>query len=126
MSGAVMATRDIVVIAASAGGISALTELMQALDGYSGSVLVAVHMSPNSPGVLPSILERAGGITATFARDGEPLKGGHIYVARPDYHLMVKDRRIELSHGPKENGFRPAADPCFAPPPGALDAASSP
>jgi two-component system chemotaxis response regulator CheB len=108
-----MAMRDIVVVGASAGGVNALIDLAHNLSGFSGSIIVVVHMAATSPGVLPSLLARASGLVGKFAANGEGLHAGHIYVSRPDYHLLIKDRRLELAHGPKENGFRPAADPLF-------------
>ncbi len=108
-----MPTRDIVVIGASAGGVSALIELMQNLHGFPGTLLITLHVSLDSPGMLPSLLAKAGGFPAAFPKNGQPIQPGHIYVAPADYHLLIKHRRIELSHGPRENGFRPAVDPMF-------------
>src|SRR5262249_19081829 len=36
-----------------------------------------------------------------------------IYVAPPDNHLLIDDRVLRITHGPKENRFRPAIDPLF-------------
>jgi two-component system chemotaxis response regulator CheB len=52
-------------------------------------------------------------LPASHARDGEAIRPGHIYVAPPDFHMLVRDDRIELSHGPRENHSRPAVDPLF-------------
>jgi two-component system chemotaxis response regulator CheB len=38
---------------------------------------------------------------------------GHIYIGPPDHHLLLERRRIQVTRGPKENGFRPAVDPLF-------------
>src|SRR5215471_10119935 len=46
-------------------------------------------------------------------KHGEPIKPGHIYVAKPNHHLLVLPGHVELGTGPRENGFRPAADPLF-------------
>src|SRR5262249_1015862 len=38
---------------------------------------------------------------------------GHIYIAPPDHHLLLKQGYIRVTRGPKENGHRPAVDPTF-------------
>jgi len=43
----------------------------------------------------------------------ERLRPGTIYVAAPDYHLVIEPGRIRGTKGPKENRFRPAIDPLF-------------
>jgi two-component system chemotaxis response regulator CheB len=109
-----MATRDVIVIGASAGGLQALTELSASFPkDLAASVFVVVHTSPNNPGVLPTILERFGPLTASYAVDDEEIRLGHINVAPPDHHLLVKPGRIRVPRGPEENGFRPAVDPLF-------------
>ena len=50
---------------------------------------------------------------ATHAVDGEPIRPGGIYVARPAYHLVLEVDRVRLTKGPKENRFRPAVDTLF-------------
>lgn len=45
--------------------------------------------------------------------NGETITPGVIYVAPPDYHLLVEDGKMELWHGPKENRNRPAINPLF-------------
>jgi two-component system, chemotaxis family, protein-glutamate methylesterase/glutaminase len=109
-----MAARDIIVIGASAGGLQALTELSTSFPkDLSAAVFVVIHTSPNNSGVLPAILERSGPLTASFAVDDEEFRLGHIYVAPPDHHLLVKPGRVRVPRGPEENGFRPAVDPLF-------------
>jgi two-component system chemotaxis response regulator CheB len=53
------------------------------------------------------------GRRATFARHGEKLEPGRIYVAPPDHHLLLENDHLELSRGPRENWARPAIDPLF-------------
>jgi two-component system chemotaxis response regulator CheB len=52
-------------------------------------------------------------LPAVHAKDGEPIVKGQIYIAPPDYHLLVKPEYITLSRGPTENNHRPAIDPLF-------------
>ena len=47
------------------------------------------------------------------ATGGEQLTSGHVYVAPPDHHLVVRDRRALVVRGPHENGLRPSIDVLF-------------
>lgn len=102
-----------IVIGASAGGIQALLDLVSELPADFGApVLVVVHIG-RSRSVLPKLIERAGVLPATHARDGDRVRSGHIHVAPPDFHMLLRGDRIALSHGPRENHSRPAIDPLF-------------
>jgi len=106
--------RDIVVIGASAGGIDALKKIVGALPaGFRAALFVVIHMAPNSPGVLGTILERAGRLPATMVTSRERFESGRIYVAAPDHHLLIDKDAVYATKGPKENRFRPAVDPLF-------------
>jgi two-component system chemotaxis response regulator CheB len=103
---------SIVVIGASAGGLATLQELVRHLPpDLPAALFVVLHTAPNFESALPEILGRAGPLPAVHARDGEPLRTGMITVAPPDYHLLIRFDRVELSHGPRENHARPAVDP---------------
>jgi len=110
-----MPGKDIVVIGTSTGGIEALKALAAGLPrDFRASLFVVLHTAPHGLGILPEILERAGPLPASNARDWEPIEPGHIYVAPPDYHLLVeRTGHVRITQGPKENRFRPAVDPLF-------------
>lgn len=109
-----MQRRNIVVVGASAGGIEALLQVVRALPATTEAALfVTVHFPVGGTSVLPQILSRAGPLPAAHATDGEPIVARRIYVAPPDYHLLVHDGTVRLSRGPRENGYRPAIDPMF-------------
>jgi two-component system chemotaxis response regulator CheB len=104
----------IVVVGTSSGGIEALRTIVAALpEDFPVAVCVVMHTAPEAPGVLPDILGRASRLVAVHPRDGERLKAGRIYVAPPDYHLVLEPGRLRVTKGPKENRFRPAIDPLF-------------
>jgi two-component system chemotaxis response regulator CheB len=106
--------RDVVVIGASAGGIEPLTTVVRALPAdLPAAVFVVVHTPPHAASRLPQLLSRAGALPAAHAVDGERVVAGHIYVARPDHHLLVRPDTVEVSRGPRENHTRPAIDPLF-------------
>jgi two-component system chemotaxis response regulator CheB len=106
--------RDIIVIGASAGGIKALKELAAALpEDLPAAVFVVLHLAPTKPSILPQILSRAGPLPALHPSNDQPVETGYIYVAPPDHHLLLRDGRIRVFRGPKENAHRPAVDPLF-------------
>ena len=106
--------RRIVVVGASAGGIEALSALLALLPAdFGAAIFVVVHVSADSPGVLPSILARAGVLPVEPATNGGDIRPGRVYVAPPDRHLLLEPGSIRVTRGPKENRFRPAIDPLF-------------
>jgi two-component system chemotaxis response regulator CheB len=107
-------SRDIVVVAASAGGVEALRGLLSYFPGpIPATVLIVLHVPAVGGKVLPRILGRAGLLPASAAADGEVPQPGHVYVAPPDCHILLVGDKIRLSRGPRHNGHRPAADPLF-------------
>ena len=108
------ADERIIVIGASAGGFEAFKKIVQELPGdFLPPIFIVWHMSPDVPGILPHVLNRENKIYAAHAVDKEEIKSNRIYVAPPDHHMLIRDGRIQITHGPKENRFRPAIDPLF-------------
>jgi two-component system chemotaxis response regulator CheB len=73
-------------------------------------VLIVLHLPPTAPSVLPQILQRVTRAKVKHAADREPLSRGVIYVAPPDFHLLVDGLTLRLGAGARENGHRPAID----------------
>lgn len=107
--------RDTIVIGASAGGIDAIRRLLPAFERtLEAAILVVIHMPANGSSVMDEVLSRSTRLETTFARDGEPILPGRVYIAPPDRHLLVDPGdRVKLWHGPHENHSRPAIDPLF-------------
>ena len=109
-----MATKDLIVIGSSAGGVDALCRLCAALpDDLPAAVFVAQHLSPSGRSVLPQLLDRAGPLPALAPVDGQAFERGHVYVASPDHHMLVREGRILMRRGPYENRTRPAVNALF-------------
>ncbi|HWO18284.1 MAG TPA: chemotaxis protein CheB [Kofleriaceae bacterium] len=105
---------DVIAIGASAGGIEVLLEMVRELpEDLPASVFVVVHVLPSHVSTLPEILSARGPLPARHPLHDEKIIPGHIYVAPPDNHLLVRQGTMEVVRGPKENGHRPAADALF-------------
>jgi two-component system, chemotaxis family, protein-glutamate methylesterase/glutaminase len=105
---------DIIVIGASAGGLTAFETIVSQLpSNFPAAVFIVWHISPDYPSLLPEILARSTSLPVKHASGKEPIRPGHIYVAPPDHHLLVEWGYVRLSRGPKENRFRPAIDVLF-------------
>ncbi|MBV9503235.1 MAG: chemotaxis protein CheB [Acidobacteriaceae bacterium] len=109
-----MPKHDIFAIGASAGGVEALEKLVAQLPAdFPGALLVVLHLLPRTRSFLPGLLTRAGRLPATHPGDGEKVEQGRIYVAPPDYHLVIERDHIHLSLGPKEQHHRPCINVLF-------------
>ena len=105
----------IITIGASAGGLNAISELVSQLDAEMDiAVLVVVHLSKVGLGsYLVHSLQKYTALGCSMAENGEEIKAGHIYLAPPDEHLLIKDGRIMIGDGPAENRWRPSIDVLF-------------
>ena len=104
----------IIVIGASTGGFEAFKTLIKGLPpDFDASIFIVWHMSPDIRGVLPQVLNRVNSIVAAHAYHNEAIQPNRIYVAPPDHHMLVEKGKVLITHGPKENRFRPAVDPLF-------------
>jgi two-component system chemotaxis response regulator CheB len=106
--------KDIIVVGASAGGVSALQELVAGLpQDLEASLFVVLHLHSSDPSYLREILQRRTKLPVAQANGRDPIRPGQIWVARPDYHLVVDEQDVYLTRGPKENRNRPAIDALF-------------
>ncbi len=109
-----MTTRTIVVVGASAGGVEALGRLCAGLPAdFPAAICVVQHLSPDAHSMLDKLLGRAGQLPVSVPQDGEPVLPGHVYVAPPDWHMLLRPGRLLLRRGPHENRSRPSIDVLF-------------
>lgn len=109
-----MLKRDIIVIGASAGGIEATHRLLKVLPAdLNAAVFIVIHLSPNTPSVLARILSKDVKMTVCNPEDGQKIEMGRIYVAPPNWHLILKPGMMRLGSGPRENRSRPSVDALF-------------
>jgi two-component system, chemotaxis family, protein-glutamate methylesterase/glutaminase len=107
--------RNLIVIGTSAGGLETLDALIGQLpDSLPASIFIVQHMAPENTG--EALLRRLGkhkSFRCELARDGEKFAPGRIYIAPPDYHLLVKKDHVLVTKGARENRYRPGIDPLF-------------
>lgn len=103
----------LIVIGASTGGLAALRKIFSRLPAdFPAPILVVMHIG-SMESVLPAILSSSTDLPVRHAANEVPLQAGTILIGPSDYHLLVEDSHVRLSHGPKENHARPAIDPLF-------------
>lgn len=104
-----------VVIGTSAGGLEALTRLVEDLPaGYRLPLLVVQHVPPNGPTQLAEIFSRKTALRVTEARDKAPVEGATLYFAAPGYHLLIeRDLSLALSQDDPVHFSRPSIDVLF-------------
>ncbi len=106
---------DAVVIGVSAGGLKALRTILPALSPYFPvPVLVVQHLSPQADDFLARFLNEISQVKVKEADEKEPLLPGTVYLAPPNYHLLVEtDKTLSLSVEGRVNYARPSIDVLF-------------
>lgn len=105
-----------VALAASAGGLKALTVVLAALPETFGATIVVVqHLDPKHPSVVAQILDRRTPLRVVQASEGAQLQAGMVFIAPPARHLVVTpDHRAALLSTAPVHYVRPSADVLFS------------
>ncbi len=105
----------VVAVAASAGGLKALTRLFSALPAeFPAAVVVVQHLAPTYRSLLALILSRCTELEVLEAREGQRLRPGTVSIAPPNHHVLVNaDRTLSLSQADQVHHVRPSADLLF-------------
>jgi len=105
----------LVVIGASAGGLQAIAELVSNFpESPNVAVLVVLHISKQSMAeVISHHIQKHTYLTCRVPVNEEKIMPGHLYIAPPDHHMLVKKGKILINNGPHENRWRPSIDVLF-------------
>lgn len=110
--------RCVIAIAASVGGLNALSVILGALpSNLKAAITIVMHVSPNHKSLLAEILECRTPMNVRQAEPGDLLCDSWVFVAPPNHHLFVtKAGILELSSPTAEkiHYARPSAEPLFA------------
>jgi two-component system chemotaxis response regulator CheB len=102
---------DLLVIAASLGGPSAIRQIVSGLpDWFPLSVLVVQHRTPAAQDVTVELLKRAAHLPVELARAGDRPRPGLVHVMPADQQLVIGARRTYVRI---EDGHASSADPVF-------------
>lgn len=105
----------IVVIGTSWGGLQALRCIGSALPPSFPLPVVAVqHRHRDSDHLLQELVQDRSVIPVSEVEDKEPMQAGHLYIAPPDYHLLIEDGYVILSTEEPVRFSRPSIDVAFA------------
>ena len=105
---------DLIAIGTSFGGLQALSLLLDDLpEGFAPAVGIVQHRSRDSDETLIRLLQDHCKLPVCEVDDKEPILPGHVYVAPPDYHLLVEDATFALSMDPPVAYSRPSIDVFF-------------
>lgn len=109
------ASFEVVALAASAGGLTALSEVLSGLPAAFPAALVVVqHLDPRHRSLMADILSRRTAIRVKQAAEGDRLTPGTCFVAPPNRHLLVNpDSTLSLSQSELVHFVRPSADLLF-------------
>jgi two-component system chemotaxis response regulator CheB len=104
----------IVLIGASLGGLDAVKQVFSALPtSLSLPIALVQHRQRDASGGFLGILRQCTALPICEPEDKEEIVPGHIYVAPPDYHLLVGCGRFHLSTDDPVCYARPSIDVLF-------------
>jgi two-component system chemotaxis response regulator CheB len=104
-----------VALAASAGGLAALTRVLAPLPAsFPAPILIVQHLAPYQRSLMSDILNRRISLPVVEAVQGEALRPGKVIIAPPDWHLLIElDEKIHLTQTAPVHFVRPSADLLF-------------
>lgn len=106
---------QVIVMGGSAGALDALFTILPALPRqFTLPIALVLHIPPDRPSYLPSVLGAKCHLGVHEVDDKEPIVGGNVYVAPPSYHLLLeRQRRFSLSVDEPVHFSRPSIDVLF-------------
>ena len=107
--------RALVVVGTSWGGLNALSRLLRRLpDTFTLPMAIVQHRGKEGTSVLRDLLQDCTRLRVREVEDKDALEEGNIYLAPPDYHLLVEEGHFALSVDPAVRYSRPSIDVTFS------------
>lgn len=106
-------SHDLVLVGVSAGGLDAVCSLLAGLPQDFGMALAVVQHRSKDSDALCQVWQDCTPLPVHEVTDKVPIEPGHVYVAPPDYHLLVEEGHFSLSLDAPELYSRPSIDVAF-------------
>ena len=105
---------EIVIVGTSWGGLAALRKLVAGLPrDFSLPIVVVQHRHKDSDRLLVALLQEHTPLTVCEVEDKQPILPSFLFVAPPDYHLLVERGHFSLSTEAPVRYSRPSIDVAF-------------
>lgn len=106
---------EAIVIGVSSGGLNAMKTMFSLLPAdFITPVIIVQHISPRSGNQWIYLLNDKSNLHIKEADEKEKIEPGMIYIAPPNYHLLVeKDKTFSLTVDERVNYARPSIDVLF-------------
>ena len=105
---------EIVVIGTSWGGLSALSTVVAGLPAtFALPIVVVQHRSSDAPGMLAELLQSRSRLSVIEVDDKAVFSSGHVYIAPPNYHLLIERGFFSLTTDAPVRYSRPSIDVTF-------------
>ena len=108
--------QQLIVIGGSSGSLDALLVIFPLLKkDFSIPMVLVLHRGNNADNGLAELLATKTKLLVKEADEKEPILPGWLYLAPPDYHLLIEeDGTLSLDASEKVNFCRPSIDVTFA------------
>lgn len=114
-SNAFLGEFKLIAIAASAGGLTAISQVLSDLPAdFSAAIAIVQHLEPNHRSLMAEILNRRTTLQVKQATEQDRLKPGWVFIAPPNHHLLINpDSSFSLTQSELVHFVRPSADLLF-------------
>jgi two-component system chemotaxis response regulator CheB len=105
-------TIELVAVGASAGGVDAIGTVLEALPAdFPAAIAIVLHLPADRKSLLADLFAARCALPVKEVEDKEFIVPGVVYIAAPDYHMLVEpDRSLALSQDDAVYFSRPSID----------------
>lgn len=105
---------SVIAIGGSLGGLSALQGILSAIpESFVLPIVIVLHRATDSADELISMVHRCSNLPVCEPEDKQPIEEGHVFLAPPNYHLLVDRDAFHLSIDEPILSARPSIDVLF-------------